>query len=1179
MTSRWRRSSGMRLSGRRSLAAVATAAVLASGMTYVALNESGDGADSEPPRAAQQRRVTLTEDAAALRAAKTGKPVEATALRSAYTTTWAQPDGSMLRRMHSSPVRAEVDGVWKAIDPTLERVDDGWAPKATNTAMVFSAGSKAAKGSGTKGDSGTERASRASVRRVSLLSDGITPGTGNTLATITVDGHDIVLTWPDAIPTPIVDGSRALYPEILPGADLVLTADDNGFAQLLVVKSRAAAADPRVARLAYGLSSPDLSFSLDPVSGIVSAQDQGGEDIAESPTPLMWDSAGVPAITDGQAGTDATAPPEVLPSESVGAPLDPDETETPTAEPTDAIQDGDIEDPFNEVLPEASDEAPDPSATEPESTVPPVPAEPTPEPSQTGSAATLSLPSLNGPQPASNGALVETHLDGGDWVFIPDQEFLADATTVYPVFIDPSVSKHTNDWTTAYSRHPYANFYNGKNFNKGGTHEARVGFESDTWGTSRSFFTIDWNPDLKGALVTKAVLRTLNTYSWSCQSRSMSVHLTGTINSKTNWKNAPSMNDGNKIGRRSFAHGYKTNCRDAYEAFDVKPAAQRAVSNGWPTLTLGFRATDESSQYSWKKFQANGGSDPYIDLSYNRPPNAPTSLDLDPELSCDTTSPYVNLGASSLALWASASDKDGNLASVNFELWLSGGGPNLLGSKGKVSVGSQTSSARVHTDPFLTGSTGLKLVNGKTYSWRAKSVDKFGSTSGYSHTKVPCRFVFDTLAPSAPIVTSPHFPDADARDNGFNNDAEDSTWSAVKFGTAGTFTFKAGQTDVIRYEYGFNQGNYPFSVSRASGAAVTTLTSVTTVKPPMAGPNVLYVRAVDDAGHVSPPTKYFFYLAPRDKADEPGDFTGDDISDIFIVDGNGNLRLYPGEARSEDLTKGNGDIGYSMSGAYRGNPAKDPSGEDGLPVYAAVPSGYWKDTLITHLGDVYGGDGLQDLIVRREGKLWVYPGDGYGAVNIDKRQQILLPANAPDPADYSQIAAAGDVTGDGKTDFFLTAGGAFWVLTGYNGATVESATRLAASVWTDRDIVSVQDISGDGVTDLLYRNDTAGKLYLRLGKPGASGGVDFVSLAAAADSASPGGIDITYGASGWQSTNVRLLMGTPDVNGDNIPDVWTIRVDGTVRFYAGTTGEMQHSGVAIVGNSNGVGWKNKLAIG
>ncbi|MFE7045705.1 DNRLRE domain-containing protein [Streptomyces atratus] len=932
------------------------------------------------------------------------------------------------------------------------------------------------------------------------------------------------------------------------------------------MKNRQAAADPRVAQLSYGLSSPDLKFLLDPTSRILSAEDDEGDEIAVSPSPLMWDSSGTPALTDG-AGAGTAPPPsaEPEPTDTPGGGTSGD-SPSPSAEPSDTMNDGEMGDSWNEVLPGATDEAPDPSTTEPAGTAPPVPAEPTPEHSQSGPAATLSLPALAGPQPDSHGTLVDANLSGSDWVLIPDQDFLTDSKTVYPVFIDPSIKKHTNDWTTAYSRHPSANFYNGRNFNKGGTHEARVGFESDTWGTSRSFFTIDWDANLKGATVHEATLRVLETYAWSCSARRMDIYLTGSISSKTTWKNAPKMTSANKLASRSFAHGYKSaSCPDAYEAFNVKPTAQKAVTGGWKTMTLGFRATDESSQYSWKKLQADNGNDPYVDLLYNRPPAAPTSLDLDPELSCDTTSPYINLGASQITFWANSSDKDGNLASVRFELWPTGGSGNLLGSKAVVSVGSGTSSARVHTDPLNTS----VLKNGTTYSWRARSVDKFGASSAFAPASVPCRFVFDTSKPSPPTVTSTQFPDADASDNGFANEPEDAKWSTVKFGTAGSFSFKAAQADVVKYEYSFNQGSYAFSAARTNGAPVTTVTTVSNAKPPAAGPNVLYVRTVDDAGNKSEPRKYLFYVTPRDQADAPGDFTGDKLPDLMVVDGNGNLRSYATEYTT-DLTKGSGRIGYSASGAYQGNPAKDPNGEDDEPQYVGPPSGYWKNTLITHIGDIYGGDGLQDLVARREGKLWVYPGDGYGGVNVDKRQEILLPSNAPAPDSISQIVSAGDATGDGKSDFFLTVGDAIWAFVGYNGATVDKAVQLSSSPWTDRDIVTVQDITGDGVTDLLYRS-TSGRMLLRTGKKATTGGVDLTSLSSAANSA--GGVDAVYGSGGWEPAKIRLLFGTPDLNGDAIPDIWALRVDGTLNVY---TPSRTDTGA---GTQITTGWQNKMAIG
>jgi len=218
MTSRWpiRR---RRISGRRVTAAAVVAAVAAAGLTYAGLNGSGDG---DRPRTGAQARHSgpLSEADAAAKAARTRKPVEVTGLRTAYETTWARPDGLLQRRIHSTPIRAEVGGTWRAIDTALTHTADGWSPRATNVRMTFSAGTRA----GTR--SSNERANRgAGVRRVPLLAQADAT-TSSALVTLSTGDHDIVLTWPGAIPTPVIDGSRALYPEILPGADLVLTADD-----------------------------------------------------------------------------------------------------------------------------------------------------------------------------------------------------------------------------------------------------------------------------------------------------------------------------------------------------------------------------------------------------------------------------------------------------------------------------------------------------------------------------------------------------------------------------------------------------------------------------------------------------------------------------------------------------------------------------------------------------------------------------------------------------------------------------------------------------------------------------------------------------------------------------------------------------------------------------------------
>ncbi|MFE7927533.1 DNRLRE domain-containing protein [Streptomyces sp. NPDC057456] len=1143
MTRTWRRRPG-----RRATAALLVTAVATTGIVY-----AGPWLDNDKPQnAADQGLKVVTESAAAEQAARTGKKVEVTAERTTNSTTWAQPDGLMTKRVYSSPIRAKVDGEWKKIDPSLHRTKEGWEPKATNTRMVFSAGSGKSE----------QRASRSSTQRATLLKTAVAD-TGTPLVTLYVnDGaYAIQLTWPGPVPTPIIDGNRILYPEIFPGGDLVLTADDDGFGQVVVVKNRQAAADPHARQLVYGLHSADLSFRLDPLTGLVSALDADGDEVALSPTPVMWDNSGTPAITDGSVGASAqpTATESPNPTGTAGA----SPSATPSASEGEVPVSDEQSDTSTEVLPSATDE---PVAIS-QSPLPSVPAEPVPEPSQTGSSATLSLPSLDGPSPDSRGELVTANLSPSQWTLTPDQDFLNDPATTYPVFIDPSVKKHVQNWTTAYNRHPNATFYNGKGFNKGGTHEARVGFESDTWGTSRSYFNMDFDKDLKGTKITSARLVMLETYSWSCQDRSMSVHLTSAINAHTNWKNAPSLHDGNKLATKSFAHGYKSGCRDAYETFDVKSGAQKAIDKGQATITFGLRARDEDAQYAWKKFQANGDNAPYLELIYNRPPTIVTnSLDLGPDGKCTTSAPYVRMGSGNLTFTAKATDKDSNLNYLDFDLWPTNQWNttgDLLKATGKVSVGADTGTALRTTPNFAT--SGLKA--GTAYSWRVRAVDDAGATSPW-YPSAPCQFVLDTVSPKPPKISSADFPNADGSQNGFGIDAEDANWSTKKFGSTGSFIVRALDTDVVRYEYGFNSPSYPGTLARTNGTAVTVSATIANAAPPAAGPNVLYVRAVDSAGNVSEPTRYFFYVTPRDQADKAGDFTGDALPDMMVVTAEGNLALYPAQ-----LDKA-GDLDYSMPGAYRANPNKDPNGDD-LPPYVAAPSGHFKGALITHNGDIYGGDGLQDLVVRVEGKLWIYPGDGYGAVNIDKRREILLPAGAPSPSTFTQIVAAGDITGDGRTDFLATIGNALWAFTGYHGATIDQATPLSSSPWLERDLVTVMDVSGDGIADIVYRHDPTGRLLLRKGIAASTGGVNLTSLAAAANSA--GGADTEYGFSGWSSTAIPLLLGTPDVNNDTIPDIWAVISTGQVRFYAGSETALSGSGTEIV--TPKTYWKTRIAIG
>ncbi|MFF4147793.1 FG-GAP-like repeat-containing protein [Streptomyces sp. NPDC001698] len=192
--------------------------------------------------------------AASQEAAKTGQPVEVTAKRTEDTEVYANPDGTFTQDQHALPVRVRKGHKLVPIDATLQpNLDGGLSTKATTVGVTFSGG-----------------------------------GTGP-MATVTRDGRSISLSWPSALPKPVVAGESVTYPDVLPDVDLKLQAGASGFAQLLVVKTPQAAANPQLANLHYGMSTDGVEIDADS-NGNLTAVNPAGQKVFTSPTPRMWDS-------------------------------------------------------------------------------------------------------------------------------------------------------------------------------------------------------------------------------------------------------------------------------------------------------------------------------------------------------------------------------------------------------------------------------------------------------------------------------------------------------------------------------------------------------------------------------------------------------------------------------------------------------------------------------------------------------------------------------------------------------------------------------------------------------------------------------------------------------------------------------------------------------------------------
>nr|WP_309244438.1 hypothetical protein [Micromonospora parastrephiae] len=219
-------------------------------MTAVAVPDPGRAAAAAAPVCVG---VAGSDAEALALAASCGQPVVVDSSRTELTQVTAQPDGRLRFEASVVPQRTRKAGTWTDVDLGLARAEDGtWRPSAAVADVAFSGG-------------------------------GAAP-----LVTLRRDGKTMTLSWPGgALPTPSVSGDSATYPEVLAGVDLVVRATATGFTHALVIKSAAAAANPALREIRFGLGG-DPQVSLGPDGRLQAAV--GRSVIASSEPAVMWDS-------------------------------------------------------------------------------------------------------------------------------------------------------------------------------------------------------------------------------------------------------------------------------------------------------------------------------------------------------------------------------------------------------------------------------------------------------------------------------------------------------------------------------------------------------------------------------------------------------------------------------------------------------------------------------------------------------------------------------------------------------------------------------------------------------------------------------------------------------------------------------------------------------------------------
>lgn len=204
--------------------------------------------------------------AAHAKATASGAPVTVDALTTGYSTTTADPSGTTTYTSSLLPTRVRKHGKWTHVDATLMRNADGtYSPAAATGALELSGG-------------------------------GTAP-----LAVMGGPQQKLALGWPTALPTPSAAGPTLTYPDVLPDVDLKVTATTlGGFSDVLVVKSAAAAADPRLRKLALHTAGTGLSVRSDRAGGL-EAVAADGRVAYSGPQPIMWDSARKAGVPQGVA--------------------------------------------------------------------------------------------------------------------------------------------------------------------------------------------------------------------------------------------------------------------------------------------------------------------------------------------------------------------------------------------------------------------------------------------------------------------------------------------------------------------------------------------------------------------------------------------------------------------------------------------------------------------------------------------------------------------------------------------------------------------------------------------------------------------------------------------------------------------------------------------------------------
>ncbi|GAA0698209.1 hypothetical protein GCM10010193_61490 [Kitasatospora atroaurantiaca] len=685
----------------------------------------------------------------------------------------------------------------------------------------------------------------------------------------------------------------------------------------------------------------------------------------------------------------------------------------------------------------------------------------------------------------------------------PDASLLSGTNTVWPLYIDPTYSAGGSvlGWTYVSS------YYSGTSYwNTTDPEGLRVGYNdwASPYYVGRAFARMSVPSSIYGAQISSSRFYATESWSPTCnQPRDVELWGTGAISSSTTWNNQPSWNS--KSDTRYVAFG--NTCSPQSVGFDTTSLMQSAASGSWPDLTLGLRASNESDDYGWKKFQP---STMYMSTTYNHAPSTPSSLSTSPATACAAATPTV-IGNGDLTLRAVVSDPDGGSLGVAFSLVKTATGAVVASSStGDLSANSgTTASLLVARDKLITEAGGTPT----TFSWNVYTSD--GSVN--SGTSTTCKFTFDPTAPGK--------PSADVGSGPFT------------VGTPTQVSIKANPT-------GTTPASYVYQVNGAAPTTVTAVNGAATVSiKPTRAHTVLTVTALSAGGNPSGDSDVEeIDAAPPADAPE-NDLTGDGRADLTTVGKQAalpsGLWLASGTT-TRSLNAAADDIGAQGITGTNGS-AADWNGTQAIVGHFRSGSGF-NDVLeynpATGAGQVFYGNGDGSALSPLVGKgtpsvAFTLPNTTTKATRVANAGQLYITAAGGAPNPFPSLLTI--LNGSLYLQASSQQPGGFFP----PDQDISDTNPTGTGNWTGWTIVTALV---NNLPAMFARSDNGGQLYYY--SP-----TDLVALAGY-NAVTP----VPFPGSGWSAATKPVIQAA-DIDRDGTVDLWALDTNGSATAYLfnGTT--------------------------